>query len=62
MANGNDKTVLQYLREDIHDDIKKIEKHLENLNGRTRTNETKIAYIFGGMSLLGVAIILARLL
>jgi len=46
--------------DNMHDDIKEVKSLVREQNGRIRKTEIKIAYIYGGMALLGIAIALAR--
>lgn len=48
------------------DDIKEIKQDVKegfkDHNNRLRKNEVKIAYVFGGLGLLGIAVALVRFL
>ena len=64
MANGNDKerelgTIIAKL-ENLERGKKRIEDKIDSQNSRIRKNEVKIAYMAGGLALLGIAIVLAR--
>ena len=48
--------------EDIKQRLERIEDKVDNQNDRTRKNEVKISYIYGGLAVLGVAIMLVRFL
>lgn len=66
MANGNGKEMFEGWAkaklEAMHEDIVEVKADVKGQNGRIRTNEVKIAYIFGGLGVLSIAITLVRLL
>ena len=66
MANGNGRerelgTIIEKL-DNIEKSQERIENKLDKQNGRIRKNEIKIAYVFGGLGLMGIAIALVRFL
>lgn len=70
MANGNGKerelgVILEKLEnlEEGQKDLKTtVDNGFDKMNNRVRKNEVKIAYIFGGLGVLTIAITLVRLL
>ena len=66
MANGNGKeremgTIIEKLG-NLENGQKRIESKIDVQNGRVRRNEIKIAFVSGGLAILGIAIALVRFL
>lgn len=64
MVNGKERemgTITEKLNA-IHDDVKEIKTDVKEQNGRIRKNEVKIAYVVGGLGLMGIAVAMVRFL
>jgi hypothetical protein len=66
MVNGNGKerelgTIIEKLG-NLEKGQKRIEGKIDTQNGRIRKNEIKIAFVSGGLAVLGIAIALVKFL